>query len=177
MNSVLEKLASGDLRSEGRAAEVAGEIVENPQLVVDLASGLGSKDKLIRARSCMTLEIVSRQHPELLTDVQPQLIRLASTDTVPQVRWHLAEILGRVALSEEQTEQVIAILLSYLDDRSKIVKYCAVQTLGTLGRSSPSRTDITRAVSGLGDETKSLAKAVAKAQHDLGAESGASVSP
>jgi len=177
MISLLEKLAGGDLRSEGRSEDVAGRIVENPQRLADLATGLGSDDKLIRGRTCMTIEIVSRRHPDLLAEVQRQLIRLASTDTAPQVWWHLAETLGRVALSDQQVEQVTPILLSYLDDRSKIVNRCAVQTLGELGSSSPCRTGIAGAISGLSSESRSLAQAVAKARHDLGAEKGASPSP
>ena len=170
MNSVLRKLAGGDLRSEGRAEEVAAEIVENPQLLPDLVEGLGSDDKLMRARTCMTMEVISRHDPELLSSVVPQLTDLATTDTVPQVRWHLAEILTRVPLASDQAEGLIPILLGYLDDRSKIVKYCAVRALGSLGGSSPARLEIAEAISGLGSENRSLAKAVAKAQKDLGVE-------
>ena len=170
MNGVLEKLAGGDLRSEGRAEEVAGEIVEHPERLMDLAEGLSCDDKLIRARTCMTMEVVSRRHPDLLAAVVPRLIELASTDSVPQVRWHLAEIFGNVALSDEQTEQIIPILLSYLGDKSKIVKYCSVQTLGVLGKERSSKEEIAKSVRALSGDSKSLAKAVAKALHDLGVE-------
>ena len=170
MNSVLEQLAGGDLRSEGRAEEVALEIITDPRLLPDLAEGLCRDDKLIRARTCMAMEAISRHDPDLLSGVVSQLTDLAATDSVPQVRWHLAQILARVPLSSEQAEGLIPILLGYLDDRSKIVKYCAVRALGSLGGSSPARLEIAEAISGLGSENRSLAKAVAKAQKDLGVE-------
>ncbi len=119
----------------------------------------------------MTMEVISRDHPGLLVDVVPQLIELASTDTVPQVRWHAAEIFRNVALSDEDAERIIPTLLGYLEDKSKIVQYCAVQALGVLGRRSPLRGGIVNRISALQDESKSLAKAVTRALRDLGVES------
>jgi HEAT repeat protein len=170
MSQILAKLSGGDLRSEGRAAEVAGEITNHPQLLTDLTEGLLHTEKLIRARTCMTMEIISRDHPDLLAAVVPQLIELASTETVPQARWHLAETLGNVALSDEDAERIIPVLLGYLVDKSKIVKYCAVQTLGILARKSPLRGTVVNSISALRDESKSLAKAVTKALQNLGVE-------
>ena len=156
MNQVLEKLSGGDLRAEGRAEEVAGEIINHPRLLMDLAEGLHHDDKLIRGRACMTMEVISRDHPGLLVDVVPQLIELASTDTVPQVRWHVAEIFRNVALSDEDAERTIPTLLGYLADKSKIVKYCAVQALGVLGRRSPLRGEIVNRISALSSQYTSF---------------------
>ena len=168
MNNILEKLSGGDLRSEGRAAEVAAEIIHNHCLLMDLIPGLQSDDKRVRARTCMTMEVISRDHPALLEDTVPQLIELASTDTVPQVRWHIAEIFGNVLISDDEIERIIPILLEYLRDKSKIVKYCAVQTLGILGKESPSRKTIADEIVTLKDNSKSLNKVVAKALQNLG---------
>ena len=168
MNPVLKKLSGGDLRSEGRAAEVAGEIVRHPELLTDLAEGLDSAEKLLRARTCMTMEVISRDHPDLLADVVRQLIEVASTDTVPQVRWHVAEVFGNLPLSDDDAERLIPILLGYLQDKSKFVKYCAVQTLGVLGGRSPARTEIVARITVLRGESKSLAKAVNQALQRLG---------
>ena len=170
MNKVLEKLSGGDLRSEGRAAEAADEIINNPNLLTDLVKGLHSHDKVIRARTCMAMEVVSRKRTELLSDAVPQLIQLASGATVPQVRWHIAEILGNVRLSDDQAERMIPILLEWLRDKSKIVKYCAVQALGILGRDSPSTEQIVSKIVVLRGEGKSLDKAVAHALLNLSVE-------
>ena len=170
MNKILAKLSGGDLRSEGRAEEVAGEIIDDHNLLVDLAKGLHSDDKLIRARTCMAVEVISRDHPGLLRGLVPQLVELASSEPVPQARWHLAEVFGNVALSDEDTERVIPVLLEYLGDRSKIVKYCAVQTLGVLSARSSRRDEIVERIGALAGDSKSLAKAVSKAMQNLGVE-------
>jgi len=167
MNEILEKLSDGDLRSEGKSAEVAPEIISNPALLNDLVLGLGSKNKVIRGRSCMTMEIISRQHPELLNDVVPQLIELALIDSVTQVRWHIAEIFGNVHIRDEDIERIIQILLEYLKDKSKIVKYCSVQTLGILGGRSVFRDEIVDNIQGLKGVSKSTNKIIDKTLHTL----------
>jgi len=170
MNKVLKNLSGGDLRSEGRAEEVAGEIVNHPHLLMELAEGLQSDSKLIRGRTCMTMEVVSRSHPDILLDVVQQLIELASKDNVSQVRWHVAEIFGNVTLSDREAERVISILLGYLGDKSKIVNYCAVQTLGVLGRGSRSKEEIVNGIRALKDVSKSLTTAVTESMRNLGVD-------
>ena len=170
MNKVLEKLSGGDLRSEGRADEVAQEIINDRDLLADLVEGLHSDDKVIRGRTCMTLEVISRDHPDLLVDVVPQLIELASSSAVSQIRWHVAEVFGNVSISDDDAERIIPILLTYLSGKSKIVKYCAVQTLGVLGKASSLREEIVARITVLENESKSLDKAVTKALQNLGVE-------
>lgn len=170
MNEILEKLSDGDLRSEGKSEEAALEIISNPPLLNDLIQGLRSENKVIRGRVCMTLEIISRQHPGLLNDVVPQLIELASIDSVAQVRWHIAEIFGNVRIKDEDIERIVQILLGYLKDKSKIVKYCSVQTLGILGGRSVLRDEIVDNIQGLKHVSKSMNKIVDKTLHDLGYE-------
>jgi HEAT repeat protein len=170
MKDVLEKLSDGDLRSEGRASEVAAEVTADHSLLPDLVQGLRSADKIIRARTCMAMEVISRRHPALLQDLVPRLIELAATDRVPQVRWHIAEIFANVPLPADEAERIIPILLEYLKDRSKIVRYCAVQTLGILGRESPSRPKIAAQIAALQDDSKSLNKAVTQALQHLGVD-------
>jgi hypothetical protein len=116
----------------------------------------------------MAMEVISREHPELLIYTIPELIALASRDTVAQVRWHIAEVFGNVPVSDVDAEQIISILFEYLSDKSKIVKYCAVQTLGILGKGSSRREDIVHRISSLRNESKGLAKAVAQALDKLG---------
>ena len=61
-------------------------------------------------------------------------------------------------------------LLDYLDDKSKIVRYCSLQTLGVLGKGNPMRDKIVRRILGLELETKSLRKAATEALGELGVE-------
>lgn len=167
MDGILARLVGGDLRSEGRAAEVAREVIDDPATLPTLAVGLRSEDKLLRARTCMALEIISRDHPELLTNVGPQLIAVASQEKVPQVRWHIAEVWANVPVAAKDVDQVVTILLDWLRDKSVIVRYCAVQALGVLGGSSSAREEVVRRIDAMRGQSKSLDKAVARASATL----------
>ena len=169
MNNILEKLFDGYLHSEGRAEEIAGEIIANPNLLNDLMSGLTSENKVVRARVCMTMEIISRQHPGLLNDAIAPIIKMAAVETVPQARWHIAEILGNVKVSDDVVDDIVRILLDYLKDKSKIVKHCAVQTLGILGNRSTLKYEIIARITEQKEVSKSLSKIVAQVLDDLGA--------
>lgn len=125
MNDLLRELGGGDLRSEGRAAEVAARVIDDPASLPALAAGLGLDDRLIRARTCMALEVLSRTHADLLKPLRPRLIRAAEAETVAQARWHLAEVLANVPLTPKQRERLIPVLHDWLEDKSKIVRYCS----------------------------------------------------
>jgi hypothetical protein len=168
MNEILQMLAGGDLRSEGRAGEVAARVIDDPDSLPALAEGLSLDDKLLRARTCMSLEVMSRTHPELLAPLAPELVRTAERETVAQARWHLAEIFGNVPLDRKHTERAVSVLLEYLEGKSKIVTYCAVQALGILGRQSARRSEIAAEVRRHARDSKSMAKAVASALAELG---------
>jgi HEAT repeat protein len=168
MNEILRMLTGGDLRSEGRAAEVAVLVGEDPESLPALAAGLALEDKLLRARTCMSLEVLSRTRPELVQPLAPDLIRTAEREAVAQARWHLAEIFYNVALDRGQVERAIPILLRYLEDKSKIVRVCAVRALGVLGKNSRRRSDIAAEIRRHEGAGKGLAKAVARALEELG---------
>jgi len=170
VNRILDKLGGGDLRSEGRAEDVAAEVSANPALLDLLAQGLATDDKLIRARTCMALEVISRSTPDLLVDLLPALVELGTREPVAQARWHVAEVLGNVPPDGENREQAVGFLLDYLDDTSKIVRYCAIQTLGILGGDSPRRAEILARMGEQEDVSKGLAKAVRGARTALGEE-------
>jgi hypothetical protein len=142
-------------------------VIDEPSLLADLAEGLQSDDRLIRARTCMAIETISRDHPALLAPVVSELVDLSSRETVPQARWHLAEAFGRIGLTDAQADQVVLALLAYLADKSKIVRYCAVDALGVLGIRSSRREEIVEMIGGMTGVTKSLDKAVAKALRAL----------
>ncbi|MCD4670002.1 MAG: HEAT repeat domain-containing protein [Actinomycetia bacterium] len=155
---ILNKLKGGDLRSEGKADEAARQIVENESLLKDLVVGLSSDDKILRGRVCMTMEIISRTNPKLVEKYIDDLIKLGSIDKVPQVRWHIAEIISNIYLSQENKKQLIPILLKYLDDKSKIVKYCAIQALGFVGELK--KDIIIEKISQYKDVSKSMGKII-----------------
>jgi HEAT repeat protein len=134
MNTLLQKLSGGDLRSDGRANEVAGEIDRNPRLLEQLLEGLSEPDDLIRARTAHALERISRTNQGLMRGLMPQLISLSVNDGVPMFRWHLAMIFGNIAPTMEDDKPVVSALLRLLKDESVIVRSWAISSLCIIGR-------------------------------------------
>jgi len=133
MNILLRELSGGNLRSDGKANEVAERVMKTPQLLPKLIEGLSEPDEVIRGRTALALERISQSNPELLEGCIPQFIERALTDDVPTVKWHLAIILGNVPLKRE-TDAVVSTLFHLLKDESVFVKSWSIVSLTILGR-------------------------------------------
>jgi len=144
MNSILEKLSGGDLRSIGRSEEVAQEIVDNPALFAQVFVGLFHSDPRIRMRVADALEKASAQNPELLLPHKQALIEQAALIPQQEVQWHVAQMFAYLDLCAEEQQRVIQILYGYLDtSASNIVRVNVLQTLAHIARDSASlRQDI-----------------------------------
>jgi HEAT repeat protein len=137
-NPLLEKLQGGSLISDGRANEVADQIIADPQLLPKLAEGLRDTDKVVRARTAHSLERISRQRPELLNGLLSELLALALHDPVPMVRWHIPMILANIKVEEEYPEAIFETLYSLLIDNSVLVKSWTIASLTILsGKQNP----------------------------------------
>lgn len=130
MNSILEKLAGGDLRSDGEADRVARRVIERPDLLPYLIEGFQSDNEIIRMRTAHVVEVVSRQNSDLLEAFKAQLIQQAKTDTLPETRWHLAQVFGNLSLSDQETQDVLPILFEFLKTGTKLVRAWTVVGLG-----------------------------------------------
>ena len=136
MHPTLQKLQEGDRRSIGRSNEVVSEVLSNPRLFRAVFSGLSADDPLIRMRSADAVEKITAQRPEFLRSYKNTLIReLAATDQ-KEVRWHVAQMLPRLELNEDERKRVFRVLLGYLNDSSSIVRTFAMQALADIGRDS-----------------------------------------
>jgi hypothetical protein len=98
MNQILEWLSDGDLRSDSLANEIAGIVIQQPQLFSDLIEGLDHPDGAVRGHTADALEKIGRAHPELLLPHLPRLISISRQDPVAMVRMHLAMIFGHLAI-------------------------------------------------------------------------------
>lgn len=129
---LLGKLAGGDRRSIGRSNEVAADVLADPRLFPALCAGLDSADPLVRMRAADALEKVTARRPDTLQPGKAKLIRLLASSEQPEVRWHLAQMLPRLALEPAELAAVVPPLLAYLDDPSKTVQTSALQALADL---------------------------------------------
>ena len=130
MSQIFGKLIGGDLRSIGRAEEVVQDILQDPTLFGEVFEGLLDDDPRVRMRSADALEKVSSRHPEYLQPFKNRLINEISKIEQQEVRWHVAQMFSYLEVSRTERDEIVRILLSYLDtDKSKIVKVCSMQTL------------------------------------------------
>jgi HEAT repeat protein len=132
MCDIVDKLKGGDLRSIGRANEVAEEVINNPDLFDDLFKGINNEDPVVRMRTADAVEKVTKRHPEYLIPHKTVLLRQAAGLRQQEVRWHVAQLLPRLILDENEKSKAGEILFEYLEDQSRIVQTNALQALADL---------------------------------------------
>jgi hypothetical protein len=130
-------LGGGDRRSIGQADRVAAMVGSDRRLFPKLMAGLWSGDRLVRMRTADAAEKVTRKKPEWLAPYRKELLGLLAEVEEQEVRWHLAAMVPRLALSLKEREATIASLRRYLEDRSSIVKAFALQAMADLAKQEP----------------------------------------
>jgi HEAT repeat protein len=136
--NLLVQLEGGDRRSLGRADEIAGLVSKKPRLFAALFKGLWSEDALVRMRAADAAEKVTRTKRELLQPYKKEFLGLMAEAEQQEVRWHLALMAPRLALSAKEQQLVIALLQEYLEDCSAIVRTHSLQGLADLAETDPS---------------------------------------
>jgi len=126
---ILQMLEGGDRRSVGRSAEVAELVSADPTLVGALFAGMEGDDPLVRMRAADALEKATSSRPELLAGYAERLLSLMATQPQQEVAWHLAQLAGRLELTEAQQARLFELLESYLSHKSRIVRVHALEAL------------------------------------------------
>lgn len=134
---MLEKLTGGDRRSIGRVDEVIADVLADPGLFDALFWGMVADDPLVRMRAADAVEKITVDRPAWLAPYKEALLTEVAVCEQQEVRWHVAQLLPRLALSPAERRQALAILQSYLSDQSKIVKTFAMQALADLAMQEP----------------------------------------
>ncbi len=127
-------LGGGDRRSIGRSDQVAARVLKQPETFAELIECLWSDDPVVTMRAADAAEKISLQRPDLLKPFKAELLGLADETTQAELRWHLALMIPRLALTRTERERAVARLRSFLDDRSSIVKTFAIQGLVELSQ-------------------------------------------
>jgi hypothetical protein len=147
MHALLTMLGGGDRRSIGRANEVAALVEADPAQLPVLISGMSAQDPLIRMRCADAAEKATLRHTEHLQPHKSALLGELSRTEQAEVRWHVAQMLPRLALSASEQDRVFATLTGYLGDASSIVRTCALQGLHDLALKYPAwRSDAIRVI-------------------------------
>lgn len=129
MPDILEKLRGGDLRSIGRANEVAQEVKNHPALFETVFNGLFDDEPVVKMRSADVIEKVTQSNPELLSGYTSRVISILRTAEQQEVCWHMAQIAPRLKCNTSEENEIIELLKKYLLHKSKIVNVSAMASL------------------------------------------------
>lgn len=138
MQSDLQRLEGGDLRSKGEADQVAQDILDDPARFALVFEGIFSSDELIRMRAADAVEKASAINPELL---QPHLERLLNEAVLinqQEVEWHVAQMLPRLSLDEPQARAAFDSLRRYFrTSNSRITQAFCVSSGYAIAQAHP----------------------------------------
>ncbi len=137
MTGFEEMLRVGDLRNDGLANEVVRILADRPELLPDLFSCLHSPQAVVRGHAADALEKVARIYPEGVGAQLDTLVRQATDDQVPMVRWHLAMVFGHLASIPASLQKTVPALTRLLRDPSPLVRSWAISSLCQAARSRP----------------------------------------
>jgi hypothetical protein len=126
----------------GRAEEVAALVLAQPRRAEKLLECLWDDDPGVVNRAAQALERVVRVgQPRLLARLsssKTSLLGLLAEAGENKLRWHLAFVVPRLALTPRESARTAAILQSWLEDQSSsIVKTMSLQGLADLTRQDP----------------------------------------
>jgi hypothetical protein len=132
MHEILNLLTGGDHRSIGRTQEVVAEVLRDPSLFGEVFYGILCDDPLISMRAADAIEKITVQRPDYLQPYKEVLITQVATRSQQEVRWHVAQLIPRLQLDQQERLRLFNIVRSYLTDPSAIVKTFSLQALTDL---------------------------------------------
>jgi hypothetical protein len=127
-------LRGGDRRSIGRSNDVARLVLRAPRRFGELIECLWSDDPIVRMRAADAAEKVSFVRPELLKRYKSELFGLLAEAKQIELRWHLAQMIPRLPLTQGERRRAAGTLQLHLEDRSSIVRTFALQALADISR-------------------------------------------
>lgn len=131
--NLLSKLKGGDLRSIGKADEVAKQIGSDQKLFDEIFQGIFDTDSIIRMRSSDVAEKVLRNHPLLLKKHKNKILTNLDKFKQQEVKWHIALMVSYLKLTTVESEKVFSGLSRWVtDDKSKIVRVNSMQALADI---------------------------------------------
>ncbi|MBI4672462.1 MAG: hypothetical protein HY741_12460 [Chloroflexi bacterium] len=133
--TLLEQLAIGDMRTTGKSAEVTAAILKNPKLFDSVFDAMWqSADAGVRMRAANVCETVTRTRPDLLQPRKRDLFQRVAPMPQQEVRWHVCQMLPHLKLTRAERRRAYAIVQSFLDDKSSIVRTFAMQAMADFAK-------------------------------------------
>ncbi len=123
-------LAGGDLRSLGKSNAIISTI-QNQHDFDELFSYLFDKDRVVVMRTADVIEKITINNPHYLAKHKKEIIELSSSATQKEFKWHLALLIPRLHLNNEELGKAWDTLTKWAKDRtnSRIVRVHSIQGL------------------------------------------------
>jgi len=131
-NKIQSLLKVGDLRTTGKSDEVVKLVLSRPPIFNEVVNAILANDPGIRMRASDAAEKITKIHPEWLNPYKKLLLDKITKIKQQEVRWHTAQMLPRLKLTKAERKKVFDILLTYLEDKSRIVKTSTMQALADI---------------------------------------------
>jgi hypothetical protein len=135
MSDLARQLAGGDRRSISKANQVVLRVFASPERFADTVGGLSHAGPLIRMRCADAAEKVSKVRLGWLQPHKRSILALAARVTEKELRWHMAQMLPRLALTPKARRAALAMMFEDLTDEGRIVRTFAVQALADFAAS------------------------------------------
>jgi hypothetical protein len=135
--SLADMLRGGDRRSIGKSNQIVKLVLSDPKRFPALFGCLWDEDPIVRMRAADATEKITVTRPELLKPHKLELLGLLDEAEQIELRWHLALMAPRLALTGPERVRAAAALQRYLEDGSSIVKTFALQGLANLAGQDP----------------------------------------
>ena len=137
--SIRSMLTAGRHRlSSGRVCEIVKLVQAHPKKASQLIESLWDEDPGVAMRAADALEKLTRSDSSLLRSWKAPLLGLLTEAREKKLRWSLALVIPRLALTPPECRRAAETLQSWLEDSSSIVKTCALQGLADLSRQDSS---------------------------------------
>jgi hypothetical protein len=134
----LEKwLAEGDLTNDGRADEIVALVGEDPAVFGDVFACLQSSNPVVRGHAADALEKIGRSQPDLFLPHIDEILTILNDDPVQMVKWHLAMLLGHLAVYPQYHRRFAEALLPFVTRGKSFTRSWAITSLAILARLSP----------------------------------------
>ena len=130
MTDLINLLHGGDLRSIGQSNEVV-RMITNQEEFDELFKLLFHNDRKIVMRSADAIEKITLNNKEYLKKHKKEILELCLKATDKGLKWHLALLVTRLALTDIEVAEVWQLLSGWAKNKneSKIVRVNSLQGL------------------------------------------------
>jgi hypothetical protein len=137
-----EILSGGDRRSKGQS-EAAVALIDGQEAFSALFSMLYHPARLVVMRAADAVEKVTITHPGYLAPHKDDLLQLLPQAAYIELKWHLAQLAGRIGWSPAELKAAWQTLSAWALDsgESRIVRVFSLQTMFDLAGEAPRLAD------------------------------------